>query len=156
MISENEVSIMVLCLLFSPYYTAVRIKNCSKSMSVIKVTTMKIRWCCMPQLLSGTEVSITLFYQLCLTCYIAVRIKNCLKSTSVIKVSIMKSMNDFSLRKGSHYMQPLNQCFSLSAKMNGTQRRTLVSPWRMHCIYYGMPNDTSWAEATLNSEKSSR
>jgi len=40
-ISESEVSIMVLCLLCSPCYTAVRIKNCSKSMSVIKVVTMK-------------------------------------------------------------------------------------------------------------------
>jgi len=40
-ISENEVSITVLCLLCSPCYIAVRIKNCSKSMSVIAVATMK-------------------------------------------------------------------------------------------------------------------
>jgi len=40
-ISESEVSIMVLCLLCSLHYTAVRIKNCSKSTSVIKVATMK-------------------------------------------------------------------------------------------------------------------
>jgi len=40
-ISESEVSITVLCLLFSPHYTAVGIKNCSKSTSVIKVATMK-------------------------------------------------------------------------------------------------------------------
>ena len=40
-ISESEVSIAVLCLLCSPRYTAVRIKYCSKSTSVIKVTTMK-------------------------------------------------------------------------------------------------------------------
>ena len=40
-ISESEVSITVLCLLCSPCYTAVRIKNCLKSMSVIKVATMK-------------------------------------------------------------------------------------------------------------------
>jgi len=37
--------------------------------------------------------------------------------------------------------------------MNGTQRRTLVSRWRMHWMYWGMPKGTSWAEATLNSEK---
>ena len=46
-----------------------------------------------------------------------------------------------------------NRHFLLSEKMNGTQRRTLVSPWRMHCTYCGMPKGTSWAKATLNSEK---
>jgi len=40
-IPESEVSNAVLCLLCSPHYTAVRIKNCSKSISVIKVATMK-------------------------------------------------------------------------------------------------------------------
>jgi len=39
--SESEVSITVLCLLCSPRWTAVRIKNCSKSMRAIKVTIMK-------------------------------------------------------------------------------------------------------------------
>jgi len=57
-ISESEVSITVFCLPCSPRYIAVQIKNCSKSTSVIKVATMKIRWCCIPQLLSETEVSI--------------------------------------------------------------------------------------------------
>ena len=37
--------------------------------------------------------------------------------------------------------------------MNGTQRRTLVSPQRMHCMYCGMPKDTSRGKVTLNSEK---
>jgi len=40
-ISDSEVSITVLCLLCSPRYTTVRIKNCSKSTSVITVATMK-------------------------------------------------------------------------------------------------------------------
>jgi len=40
-ISESEVSIMVLCLLCSPCYIAVWIKNCSKSTSAIKVATTK-------------------------------------------------------------------------------------------------------------------
>jgi len=40
-IFESEVSITVLCLLYSPHYTAVWIKNCSKSTPVIKVVTMK-------------------------------------------------------------------------------------------------------------------
>jgi len=34
----------------------------------------------------------------------------------------------FSVTKGSHHVQLLNQYFLLSAKMNGTQRRILVSP----------------------------
>jgi len=58
-------------------------------------------------------------------------------------------------------MQPPNQCFSLSAKMNGTKssyyellmehkRRALV---RMHCMYCSMAKGTSRAKQTLNSEK---
>ena len=46
-----------------------------------------------------------------------------------------------------------NRHLSLSAKMNGTQRRILVSPRRMHYMYCGMPKGTSQAEATSNSEK---
>ena len=38
---ETEVSFALLCQLFLPCYTAVRIKNCLKSTSVIKVATMK-------------------------------------------------------------------------------------------------------------------
>jgi len=45
----------------------------------------------------------------------------------------------FPLRKGSIHVQPPNQYFSLSAKMNGTQRRTMISRWRMYCTYYSMP-----------------
>jgi len=33
---------------------------------------------------------------------------------------------------------PQNWHFSWWAKMNGTQRRTLVSPWKMHCMYSSM------------------
>ena len=52
-------------------------------------------------------------------------------------------------------MQPPNQHFLLSAKMNGMQRRTLVhvNPWKMHCMYCGMPKGTSQAKTTLNWEK---
>jgi len=39
--SISEVSIIVLCLLCSPRYTALRIKNCLKSTSVITVAAMK-------------------------------------------------------------------------------------------------------------------
>ena len=108
-ISESEVSITVLCLLCSPRYTAVRIKNCSKSMSVIKVATARNTIVPRaPQLSSETEISIALLCQLCSTCYTAVRIKKCLKSTSVLKVTTMKNVDDFSLRKGSHHVQSPN------------------------------------------------
>jgi len=50
-------------------------------------------------------------------------------------------------------MPPPNRHFSLSAKMNDTQRRTLVRPLRMHCVYCGMPKGISRAEAISNSEK---
>jgi len=36
-----------------------------------------------------------------------------------------------------HMLLP-NWHFSLSAKIDGTQRRALVSPWRMHCAYCGI------------------
>ena len=40
---KSEVSITLRCGLCSIHYTAVRIKNCLKSTSVIKIATMKIR-----------------------------------------------------------------------------------------------------------------
>jgi len=47
---------------------------------------------------------------------------------------------------------PQNWHFLWWPNMNGTQRRTLVISWRMHCMYSGMAKGTSgWA--TLNSEK---
>jgi len=107
-ISASEVSIAVLCLPCSPHYTVVQIKNCLKSTPVIKIATMKIRWCRMPQLSCETEVSIALLCQLCSTRYTVERIKKCLKSTSVIKVATMKNKDDFLLHKGSHHMQSLN------------------------------------------------
>jgi len=106
-ISESEVSIIVLCLLCSPRYTAVRTKNCSKTTSVIKAATMKNTMePCAPRLSSETEVSIALLYQLCLTRYTAVRIKKFSKSTSVIKVATIKNTDDFSLHNESHHVQP--------------------------------------------------
>ena len=59
----------------------------------------------------------------------------------------------FPLCKGSHHVQPPNQHPPLSVKMNGTQRRVLVRPGRMHYVYCGMPKGTSQAEVTSNSEK---
>ena len=98
-----------------------------------------------------SEVSITLRCQLCSTRYTAIRIKKCLKSTSAIKIATMKNTDNFRL-EGKHVLAP-NRHLSLSAKMNEAQRRTLVSPWRMHYTYCGIPKGTCWAEAMLNSEK---
>ena len=58
----------------------------------------------------------------------------------------------FPLCKGSHHVLPLNQQFLQSAKMNGTQRKTVVRSQRIHCTYCGKPKGTSQAEATLNSQ----
>ena len=55
----------------------------------------------------------------------------------------------------SHHVLLPNRRLSLSAKMNGTQRRTLVrKSMKMHCTYCGMPKGTCPAEATSNSKKS--
>jgi len=53
-----------------------------------------------------------------------------LKSNCVIKVARYRIIP---LKRGGHRMQPPNRHFSLSAKMDGTQRRALVSPRRMYC-----------------------
>jgi len=92
------------------------------------------------------------FCRLCSIHYTAVWFNNCSKSTSAIEVATMKNTNVTSIMKGSHHVQQPNQHFSLSAKMNGTQRRTPISPWRMHCTYCGMPNGTCQGEAMLNSQ----
>jgi len=77
----------------------------------------------------------TLHCQLCSTRYAAVWINNCLKRTfAPIWKSWMEAITCL----------PQNRHFSWWTKMNGTQRRTLVSPWRMHCMYSSMEKDTSW------------
>jgi len=147
LISESEVSITVLCLLFSPHYTAVQIKNCSKSMSIIKVWIVP----CAPVIIWNWSIhfpSLSAMF-------------NLLHSSTNQELFVKHLYNQgsplwkFPLCKGSHHVQPPNQCFLLSAKMNGAQRRTLLNLWRMHCMYCSMPKVTSWAEATSNSEKSS-
>ena len=99
-----------------------------------------------------SEVSIALCCRLCSTHYTAVRIKNCSKSTFAIKIVTMKNTDDFCY-EGKHHVIPPNWHLLLSAKMNGTQRRTLVSLWRMHCMYCSMPKGTCRAEAMPNSKK---
>ena len=55
-------------------------------------------------------------------------------------------------REAMHHAT-MNRHLGLSAKRNGTQRRTKVSPLWMHCTYSGMPKGTFRDEATSNSEK---
>jgi len=110
----------------------------------------EIQWCCAPQLSSETETSIAFLCQQFSTHYTAVRIKNCLKSTSAIKVATTQKYGWFLLRKGSHHMQPpkINVFYCQQRRMEHK-----VSPWRMHCIYCGMPKCTSQAKATSISKK---
>jgi len=96
-ISESEVSITAPYLLCSPSYTAVWIKNWSKSTSVIKVATVKnaivpraldIVWNQSIHCPSASAMFNSLHSS-----------KNCLKFTSVIKVATMKSMDNFCYAK---------------------------------------------------------
>ena len=76
----------------STRYTAVRIKNYSKSTSATQ--KKGLHWCGTPQLYklsSEREVSIMLHCWLCSARHTAVRIKNCWKSTSAIEVATMKN-----------------------------------------------------------------
>jgi len=74
-------------------------------------------------------------YQLCSTHYVAVQINNCLKRTFVIKVATMKITDD--LMETTTYL-PLNWHFLWWTKINGAQRRAMLSPWRRHCMYSDM------------------
>ena len=89
------------------------------------------------------------FRQLCLTSYTAIPIKNCLKCTSAIKVATMKDTDGFHYAKEAIMCKTKSQHFLLSAKMNGIQRRTLVSPWRMYCMYCSIPKDTDHYQVML-------
>ena len=74
-----------------------------------------------------SEVSVTLRCRLCLTCYTAVRINNCLKSASAIKIATMTNTDDFRYEGKPPCAIAKSTLFAVSM-MNGTQRRTLVSP----------------------------
>ena len=53
---------------------------------------------------------------------------------------------------GSHALHYRESTSWTVSKINGTQRRTKVSPWCVHFMYCGMPKGTSRDEATSNSE----
>ena len=99
------------------------------------------------------EVSIMLHCQPSSTCYTALRIKKCLKSTfAAVKVATMKNTDNFCFKRKLPHATT-KSTLSLSVKMNGTQKRTLVSPRRKHCMYYGIPKGTCPAEAMPNGTK---
>jgi len=153
---ESEVSIKVLCLLCSQRYTAVQIKNRSKNTSVIKVATMEV------QMVLHTPVIV---WHWSIHCPSLSAMFNSLHSSTnqelfekyLCSQSSHYENTDrggwFSVMQRKPHVQPPNQHFSLLAKMNRTQRRTLGSPWRMYWTYRGMQKCTSWAEVALNSEK---
>jgi len=59
------------------------------------------------------------------------------------------------LHQSSYYENcvPQNQHFSWWAKMNETQRRALLSPWRVHFMNSGTSKGTFRDEATSNNKK---
>ena len=83
--------------------------------------------------------------QLCSTHCTAVWIKNYFKNPSVVKVATTKNTSRATAK---------STLFTVSNDECRTQNRTLVNPWRMHCMYCAIPKGTSQAKAMVNSEKS--
>jgi len=67
--------------------------------------------------------------------------------------SYYENYGEFLLQMEANMCLPQNWHFLWWAKMNGTQRRALVSQWRMHCMYSSMAKGTSWAEVMSNSKE---
>jgi len=107
--TENEVSIMVLCLLCSQQH---ELRTVGKVHLYQSSHYEKCRKFHVPHLSFETEVSSSLLCQLCSTHYTVIRIKNCLKSIPVIKVATMKSTV-------THHVQPPNQCQQRCMKHKG-------------------------------------
>jgi len=81
----------------------------------------------------NSEVSKTVKFQSCSTSYTAVQIEKLLYNQSTVNTVKIQLI---SVAKGSHHVTSWNRHIWLSAKI---QRKTLVSSWRMHCTYCGMP-----------------
>ena len=94
------------------------------------------------QLLPESEAPIVLLCQLCSMRYTVVLNQDLFKKHFCNQGSHYEKYRQFPLYKGSHHMQPPNRHFLLSAKMNRTEKRILVSPRRMHCTYCGIPQGT--------------
>jgi len=88
------------------------------------------------------------------TCYAAVRIYNCLKRTCNQR-SHYENYRRFPLQMEAITCLPQNRHFSWWAKMNGTQRRTLVSPC-IACteVWQKAPLGLKWRQTVKNQARS--
>ena len=142
-ISESEVSIMVLCLLCPSRYTAMQIKNCSKSTSVIKVATII-------QTVPHTPVIVWNWSIHCLSLSAMFNSlhrrtnQESFKKHLCNQGSYYEKYGQFPLRKGSHHVQPPNHCFSLSARMNGTQKRPINNT--LHVLRCAKRHLSGWSD----------
>ena len=117
---EIEVSITLRCLLCSTRYTAFRTRTVRKAPLQCTHIPKERNGAARPRYINcrlKSKVSITLRCLLCSSHY----------STSAIKIATTKNTDDFRY-KGKPSRATTNRHFSLSAKMNGAQRRLLVSP----------------------------
>jgi len=142
-----------LLVMFNPLYSS----NCLKRTFAIKVATMKITTFC-----RDDNISYEAAFQLCpdytqyticsqLNSWVAEAIG--VKFLASRKKPQMGTEPTIFITNGTITCLPQNRHFSWRVKMKDTQRRTLVSPWRMHCMYSGMEKGTSRGEAMPNSEK---
>ena len=109
-ISESEVSITVVCVLYSPRYSAVWIKDCSISMSVIKVTTMKLN-----TMVLHASIFIWNWSIHCPSLSAMFNSSHSSMNQQLFEKHLCNQGSDykkygwFPLCKGSHYVQPPNQ-----------------------------------------------
>ena len=142
--------------LYSAHYTAIWIKNCTKSTSVTKVATMKHRNGVAPiDYCLKSEVSIMLCCHLCPTCYTAVHIKNYLKTTFVINVATIKNMDDSLSHKGSHHMVPTKLTLYIVIKDEWNTKKDTGKCMKMYCTYSGMPKTSLGLKQHWTVKKSS-
>ena len=139
-ISESEVSITILCLLCSPCYTTVRIKNCSKGTSVIKVATMR------NTVVPRTPVIVWNWSIHCPSLsamFDLLHSSTNLKSISVLIVATMKNMDDFSLRKGNYHTQPPDEWNTKEDTSKSLKNALHVLQYaKRH--FLGWSNDEQW------------
>ena len=111
---------------------------------------------CMPPTINyclKSAAAITLCFQLCSAHYKASKMKNSVRIVPAINPVTMENLQLQMYCREAMHRATANRHLGLSAKRNGTQMRTKVNPWCVHCMYCGMPKGMFWDEATSNSEK---
>ena len=114
-------------------YTALQMKNNRRSASATIQSPRKYDDSHAPTINYHLEsaVAITLCFQLCSTCYTALQTKNSVRIVSAISPVTMENTDDPHLQtycREAMHRATANRRLGLSAKRNGTQRRTKVSP----------------------------